>query len=189
MTSWSSRKTLELVLAARDRRPEAWDALYKRCSEDMGKFCRRFLGRRDRLRRLYETEDILQEAFLRAFQHIDRLENDASFYAWVRTIVRRNIALKRRDTLRDSGGHELSDRATLDSYENELALADESARVLELILELFPEHPEAMAVFSYLQFEEACTPESLTETLGISRRTVYRRLEEAARLLRKRLEG
>lgn len=189
MSTWDSRATLELVLNAKKNSPDAWEALYRRCAGEMGEFCRRFLGPRDRLRRVYQTEDILQEAFLTAMQHISRLENDASFYAWIRTIIRRRIALNRRDTLRDRGGLDASDRASLDSFEQELALADESARVLDAILELFPEHPEAMAVFSYVQFEEGCTPDNLSQTLGISRRTVYRRLTEAVKALRKRLQG
>ena len=189
LSTWNSRATLELVIEAKKKRPEAWEALYNRCSQEMGQFCRRFLGPRDHLRRVYETADILQEAFTTAIEQIGRLENDASFYAWVRTIIRRRIALNRRDTLRDRGGYDATDRAVLDSYEQELALADESARVLDAIIELFPQHPEAMAVLSYVQFEEGCTPEVLSKTLGISRRTLYRRLEEATKALRKRLEG
>jgi RNA polymerase sigma factor (sigma-70 family) len=188
-TTWNSRSTIELVREARKQRPEAWAALYRRCSEDLGNFCRHFLAPGDELRRFCETGDILHEAFLLAMEHIDRLENDASFYAWIRTIVRRRISLRRRDALRDRSDLDADDRAKLDNFEEELALADEAVRVLDVILELFPEHAEAMAVFCYVQFEEDCTPEKLVERLGLSRRTVYRRLTEATELLRARLES
>jgi len=187
-STWDSRATLELVFEARNARPEAWAALYRRCADDMARFCRRFLGPTDRLRRHCETEDILQEAFLTAMENISCLRNDASFYAWIRTIIRRRISLRRRDTLRDREGYDGDNRAALDSFETELALSDEAVRVLDVILELFPQHPEEMAVFSYLNFEDNCRPEDIERTLGLSRRTVYRRLDEAVRLIRQRLD-
>jgi RNA polymerase sigma factor (sigma-70 family) len=189
MTTWNSRATVELVLEAKRKAPEAWGALFKRCETDMANFCRHFMGPNDPLRRIYETQDIVHEAFLMAMEKIDRLENDASFYAWVRTIIRRKISLKRRDDLRDQLGAEAVDRATLDTHEKDLSSSDEAVRVLDAVIELFPENAEAMAVFSYIQFEKDCTPESLAASLGMSRRTVYRRLEEATQLLRKKLEG
>ncbi|MBI4605667.1 MAG: sigma-70 family RNA polymerase sigma factor [Planctomycetes bacterium] len=188
-TTWRSRDTLELVKEARKNRPDAWAALYERCAEGMRSFCRRLVGPEDPLRRIYETEDIVQEAFLAAMEHISRLENDAAFYAWVRTIIRRRISLKRRDTLRDRTDFDPNDRPSLDSFESEVALSDEALRVLDAILVLFPEYPEAMAIFSYVHFEDGCKPEVLADALGLSRRTVYRRLDEAAKLLRARLEG
>ena len=90
---------VELVLEARKQRPEAWRELFERCESEMVRFCRRFMGPRDPLRRLYQSQDIVQEAFATAMRKIESLENDASFYAWVRTIIRHKIAVKRRDEL------------------------------------------------------------------------------------------
>jgi len=185
--TWSSRDTLELVQAARKQKTEAWAALYERCAGRMRRFCRRLVGREDPLRRIFETEDLVQEAFVAAMEHISRLENDAAFYAWVRTIIRRRISLRRRDTLRDRGDLNGDEHASPDAYTHEITLADEAVRILDAILELFPEYPEAMAVFSFVNFEEGLKPEVLADTFGLSRRTVYRRLDEAAKLLRARL--
>ncbi|MBI4606081.1 MAG: sigma-70 family RNA polymerase sigma factor [Planctomycetes bacterium] len=188
-STWSARATVELVLEAKKKSPKAWGALFKRCETDMANFCRHFMGPNDPLRRICETQDILHEAFVQAMEKIDCLENDAAFYAWIRTIIRRKISLKRRDDLRDRLGAEAMDRGALDTFEKDLATSDEAVRVLDAILELFPEHPEPMTVFSLLQLEKGSTPETLVDSLGMSRRTVYRRLEEGAKLLRKRLEG
>jgi RNA polymerase sigma factor (sigma-70 family) len=189
MTSWSSRATVELVLEARKQRPEAWQALFERCESEMVRFCRRFMGPKDPLRRLYHSQDIVQEAFATAMRKIQTLENDASFYAWVRTIIRHKIAVKRRDELRDRPMVEgIDEPVTEDPHEKERVTCEESLKVLETILELFPQYPEPMATFALIHLEEGVTPESLADMLEISKRTVYRRLEEATKLLRQRME-
>ena len=50
------------------------------------------------------SEDIAQEAFLKAWQQLDRLKNSASFLPWLRQITR-NLA---RDHLRTHHGRPLS---------------------------------------------------------------------------------
>ncbi len=189
MESWNSRATVELVLEARKQRPEAWQALFRRCEAEMVRFCRRFMGPKDPLRRLYHSEDIVQEAFATAMRKIQSLENDASFYAWVRTIIRHKIAVKRRDELRDRPtATDTREPCAHDAHENERITCEESLKVLEMILELFPQYPEAMATFAMVHLEEGVTPDSLAELLKISKRTVYRRLEKAMKLLRNRME-
>lgn len=190
MEHWNSRETVELVLEARKQRPEAWQALFERCEAEMVRFCRRFMGPRDPLRRLYHSQDIVQEAFATAMRKIQSLENDASFYAWVRTIIRHKIAVKRRDELRDRPTTEaVQEPSVEDVHEKERATCEESLKVLESILELFPQYPESMATFALVHLEEGVTPESLAEILDVSKRTVYRRLEEATKLLRQKMEA
>ena len=147
------------------------------------------MGPKDPLRRLYHSQDIVQEAFATAMRKIQTLENDASFYAWVRTIIRHKIAVKRRDELRDRPMVEgIDEPVTEDLHEKERVTCEESLKVLETILELFPQYPEPMATFALIHLEEGVTPESLAGMLEISKRTVYRRLEEATKLLRQRME-
>ncbi|HVR73297.1 MAG TPA: sigma-70 family RNA polymerase sigma factor [Planctomycetota bacterium] len=190
MPAWNSRATVELVLQARQQQPEAWQALFERCEAEMVRFCRRFMGPRDPLRRIYHSQDIVQEAFATAIRKIESLENDASFYAWVRTIIRHKIAVKRRDELREKALVEgMEEPAAEDTHQTELTTCEESLNVLETILQLFPRYPEPMAIFAMLNLEEDLTPEKLAESLGVSKRTVYRRIAEATRLLRGRLEG
>ncbi len=148
------------------------------------------MGPRDPLRRLYHSQDIVQEAFATAMRKIQTLENDASFYAWVRTIIRHKIAVKRRDELRDRPVVEgIAEPVAEDPHEEERVTCEESLKVLETILELFPQYPEPMATFALIHLEEGVTPEGLADMLEISKRTVYRRLEEATKLLRQRMEA
>ena len=187
MPAWNSRATVELVLEARKQEPDAWEVLFDRCKSEMLRFCRRYMGRNDPLRRIYHSQDIVHEAFATAIRRIDTLKNDAAFYAWVRTIIRHKIAVKRRDELRDSLVRPEDDPAEEAKHEKELATCEESLRIVEKILELFPDYSEAMTIFALLHLEEGFTIESLIEMLGVSRRTAYRRLEEATKLLRETL--
>src|SRR4029453_3057167 len=132
MSNWSSRATVELVLEARHKRPEAWKELFERCEAEMVRFCRRFMGPKDPLRRLYHSQDIVQEAFATAMRKIESLDNDASFYAWVRTIIRHKIAVKRRDDLRDRPIVEGTEEPVAqDPREAERATCEESLQALE----------------------------------------------------------
>jgi RNA polymerase sigma factor (sigma-70 family) len=190
MSTWNARATVDLVVSARRQQPEAWKVLFERCQSEMVRFCRRYMGPTDPLRRVYHSQDIVHEAFATAIQKIDTLKNDAAFYAWVRTIIRHKIAVKRRDELRDlpaTPGPE-EEPALDDDRLGELATCEESLRVVETILDLFPEYSEAMTAFALVHLEEGFPPEKLAEILGVSRRTAYRRLEEATKLLRARLE-
>ena len=188
--NWSCRATVELVLQARHQDPRAWKALFERCQSEMLRFCRRYMGRRDPLRRIYQSEDIVQDAFATAIRKIDSLKNDAAFYAWVRTIIRHKIATKRRDGLRETLASPAEEPAASDDgHERELATCEESLRVVESILELFPEYSDAMTAFALVHLEDGFSADRLAEVLGVSRRTAYRRLEEATNLLRARLEG
>jgi RNA polymerase sigma factor (sigma-70 family) len=188
MARWSSRATVELVLRAREQQPEAWEELFERCSLEMVRFCRRFMGPYDPLRRIYQSQDIVQEAFATAIRKIDSLRSDASFYAWVRTIIRHKIAVKRRNELRNVPVTPSREPAEDTRHEKELSTCEESLNVVEAILDLFEEYPDAMTAFAMVHLEDVA-PETLAEYLGVSKRTAYRRLEEATKLLRQRLDS
>jgi RNA polymerase sigma factor (sigma-70 family) len=145
------------------------------------------MGRNDPLRRLYQSQDIVHEAFATAIRKIDTLEDDAAFYAWVRTIIRHKIAVKRRDQLRETPSPQLDEHTTEDHHQDEIDTLEQSLRIVETIIDLFPEYPEAMSTFSMVHLEDDVTPEKLAEAVGVSKRTIYRRLEEATKLLRGRL--
>jgi len=186
MSSWNSRATVDLVIQAREQHPQAWEALFERCNSEMVRFCRRFMGPYDPLRRIYQSQDIVHEAFATAIQKIESLRSDASFYAWVRTIIRHKIAVKRRSELRSRPATDADEPAEDMTHETELATCEQSLHVVEAILELFPDYSEAMTAFAMVHLEDF-PAEKLTEVLGVSRRTAYRRLEEATKLLRQRL--
>jgi RNA polymerase sigma factor (sigma-70 family) len=78
----------QLVSRARRGDPQALDALYRRHSASAYSLALRITGQPDR------AEDVVQDAFLRAFERLGAFRGDAPFGAWLRRVVA-NIAIDR----------------------------------------------------------------------------------------------
>jgi len=85
MDSWS--KTRALIAAARGGDRNAFDRLVEEFSPAIEAFLHRHAGRK--ILEKVESEDLLQETFLRAFRSIGRFEgaDEGSFLAWLRAIA------------------------------------------------------------------------------------------------------
>ena len=132
------------------------------------------------------SEDVAQEAFLNAWQHLDRLHNPDSFLPWVRQIAR-NLA---RDHLRRVG-----DRP-LDGPNAELAMAmaadpgpqpmhrvldeEREATAAELIAALPEDSREALVLF----YREGQSSQQVALLLGITDAAVRKRLSRARQQVR-----
>ncbi len=86
----------ELVRACRERRPEAWEALVHRFS----RYVYAIAIQAYRLSE-HDAEEVFQEVFTRAYEHLDRLRSDGSIRPWIGQLTRR-LAI---DRLR-AGRHE-----------------------------------------------------------------------------------
>lgn len=132
------------------------------------------------------SEDVAQEAFFNAWQHLDRLHNPDSFLPWVRQIAR-NLA---RDHLRRHG-----DRP-LDGSNAELAMAmaadpgpqpihqvldeEREATAAELIAALPEDSREALVLF----YREGQSSQQVALLLGITDAAVRKRLSRARQQVR-----
>jgi len=127
------------------------------------------------------SEDIAQEAFLRAWQQLARLNNPASFLPWLRQITR-NLA---RDWLRAQRHRPLSGEAA------ELAIgmaadpgpspAEQWQRVEEEIAaeELISALPEESRETLLLYYREGQSSQQVARLLGLSDAAVRKRLSRA----------
>lgn len=135
------------------------------------------------------SEDIAQEAFLKAWQQLDRLKNTASFLPWLRQITR-NLA---RDWLRAQHGRPMSGEvaeiaigmaADPDPTPAERLLRTEEEGVAADIISSLPEDSrEALLLF----YREGQSSQQVADLLGLSDAAVRKRLSRARALVRDEL--
>ena len=149
------------------------------------------------LRNQEDALDVVQEAFTRAYQGLDRFKGDASFYTWVyRIAVNLCIDHQRRETKFPQVPLEAGERgeAPLDVVPGggrqnepfERARDAEIARRIErAIAELTPEHQAVIL----LREVEGLSYEEISRVLDCPKGTVMSRLHYARRHLQVRLKG
>ncbi|MGV8960650.1 MAG: RNA polymerase sigma factor [Stenotrophomonas sp.] len=132
------------------------------------------------------SEDIAQEAFIKAWQQLTQLHNHASFLPWLRQITR-NLA---RDWLRANRGRPLSGEAA------EIAIgmaADPSPNAAEHLLrgeeeraaaELISALPEESREILLLYYREGQRSRQVAALLGLSDAAVRKRLSRARATVR-----
>jgi RNA polymerase sigma factor (sigma-70 family) len=143
-----------------------------------------------------EAEDIVQEAFTRAYGKLDTFRGDAPLRTWLVSILL-NEARSRLRRRRATVGLEQVDASSLDTYwvsRSELGLdgGDPSSltahaeirRLLQVAIDGLPD--PYRAVFRLREIE-ACSVEETAARLAIKPQTVKTRLHRARRLLRKSL--
>lgn len=71
----------ELVVRTRSGDTEAFGEIVRRYQGSVFNVCLRMMGER------FAAEDMAQEAFIRAFQRLDRYDPDRPFGPWIRTVA------------------------------------------------------------------------------------------------------
>ncbi len=135
------------------------------------------------------SEDIAQEAFLSAWQHLKRLQNPSSFLPWLRQITR-NLA---RDHLRanrhrplDGEGADIAIELAADPSPSPMQQLVEDERehaAAELISALPEESREVLLLF----YREGQSSQQVALLLGLSDAAVRKRLSRARQSLREDL--
>lgn len=135
------------------------------------------------------SEDIAQEAFLRAWQRLDRLKNSTSFLPWLRQITR-NLA---RDYLRTQHHKPLSGEAAeiaigiaadpSPAPEEHLLRTEEEMAAADIISAL----PEDSRETLLLYYREGQSSQQVADLLGLSDAAVRKRLSRARGLVREEM--
>src|SRR5215467_12899930 len=142
-----------------------------------------------------DAEDVLQETFLKAYEHLDQFKGDAKFYTWiVRIAVNQALMkLRRRKTDKSVSLDETIDTGE-DTVVREIAAWDEdpeqrfSREELGQILDTAIDSLEPLyrSVFVLRDIDELSTEET-AEALGLSVPAVKSRLLRARLQLREKL--
>ena len=132
-----------------------------------------------------EAEDVLQQAYLNAYAHLDQFAGDAQFSTWLtRIAVNQALAHRRKRGIpfEDQGEIEVADNKTPDPERQ--AVASELRHLMEQEVEALPD--SFRTTFVMREVEGLSTNET-AETLGISEDLVKTRLHRARALLRDNL--
>jgi RNA polymerase sigma-70 factor (ECF subfamily) len=177
-----------LIAACRAGRTEAFGVLVQRYQDRLYPTMLRLTGSAD------DALDLLQDAFLRAFEKLDRFQGESSFYTWVYRIAV-NLALsgrrRRRVTARlgIGGGRgeplDPQDDSSLSDPTLPLEQAERDDLIQSALNSLADDHRAVVVMkeFDGLHYEEIAT------ILNIPVGTVRSRLHRARLDLRERLKG
>lgn len=139
-----------------------------------------------------EAEDVVQDAYVRAFTHLNQFVGQAKFSTWLTKIavhealarVRRRNRFVEIDSTPESEGDSMSIPTSKTRDPEQQALARELNAVLEAAVDALPEIYRS--VFMLRDVEEMNTAET-AECLDISEDAVKTRLHRARALLREEL--
>lgn len=173
---------VEVVRRVRDGETALFEILMRRYNQRLYRIARAIL------RDDGEAEDVMQQAYVNAYVHLDQFAGKASFSTWLTKIaVYEALARSRRrgtaelHTVSESGEDTLTriqERAPDPEHQ---AFATELRSLLESAVDSLPEHHRI--VFTLRQIEGLSTAET-AESLGISEENVKTRLHRARVLLR-----
>lgn len=158
---------------------------------------RRYNQRMFRLARSIVTDDaaamdVVQNAYIQAFEHISELKNRDALGSWLARIVR-NAALmhlrktRRYETMDDSEVEKVLhlSRPEVQQMRPDRELANTQLR--QVLEDCIDELPDAFRAVFMLRAVEQCSVQSVSEILGIKEATVKTRFHRARMLLQGKL--
>lgn len=181
---------LDLAALARQGDRMAFSAIMQRCNQRLFRIARSVVGDDS------EAEDVLQEAYMRAFAAIGSFRGEASLFTWLTRITlneargrlrrrRPSVALEALEAAQESGAELIAFPRSIStpSPESEAARS-ETRRLMEAAID---ELPEPFRLVFILREMEECTVEETARQLNLLPETVKTRLFRARKLLRRAL--
>ncbi|HMB56556.1 MAG TPA: RNA polymerase sigma factor [Arenimonas sp.] len=178
---------LDLVDLARHGHREAFRHIMQRCNQRLFRIARGVAGDDS------EAEDIVQEAYARAFENLDGFRGEAALLTWMTRIVlneaygrvrqhRPTATVEEIDSAQASDNRVLHFPARFGSEDP--AAAATRAQIRALLERAVDNLPEDFRIVFMMREIEECTVEETALSLGIRAETVKTRLHRARRLLR-----
>ena len=170
------------VLAARKGDKRAFESLVRSIQRPVYGLCLRLL------RTEGEASEVAQEAFLRAYQHLNKFDEGKPFDLWVMAIAR-NLCLdllRRRSRMSTEDVDEL--REALPSQQQtqeERVIAQEEHASLESALQTLPVDDREVLALYYVQRR---TTKEIAQLLGVAPGTIMARLFRAREKLRRHMK-
>lgn len=176
-----------LVELARRNEGRAFEALMRRYNR------RLFRVARSVLRDESAAEDAVQEAYIRAFTHLDRYRPTGKFGAWLTRIALNEALMLRRRMRTDTVSLDAMDEATLTGARASVADADSSSDGVDALIarqlleQAIDALPAAFRTVFVLRMVEQLSISETAACLSLNSATVKTRLYRAQRRLRAEL--
>jgi len=178
---WTDEQVVERVLAGETA---AYEIIMRRYNQRLYRVVRAIL------RDDSETEDVMQDAYVRAYQHLRQFEGRALFSTWLTRIavhealarVRRRGRVQELDSINDDGDFPVNPDSPLDP-EQTASRSELSQMLEEAVLAL----PEQYRTVLMLRDVEEMSTEETAAALNISEENVKVRLHRGRALMRKDL--
>jgi RNA polymerase sigma-70 factor (ECF subfamily) len=185
--AWDEIDDDELVRRIRSGETALYEIVMRRYNQRIYRVTRMIL------RNDAEAEDVMQEAYVRAYEHLNDFAGAAKFATWLTKIAIHEAwaRLRRQDLIhpqRSTSGANLDimSRAMTDEPDPERQTYDRELRsVLERAIESLPENYRSVFV---LRIVEGLDVNETASALGIGTEAVKTRLHRGRALLRKELE-
>lgn len=144
------------------------------------------------LRNDAEAEDVAQEAYVRAYQHLNQFAGRSSFATWLTRIaiyealgrVRSRKKIEEIDAMDEPRRDSVQQLSVRDATPEQVASGNEVRSLLERSIDALPD--TYREIFMLREIEEMSTTET-AQCLGISEENVKTRLHRARALLRKEI--
>lgn len=174
-----------LVAASRRGERAAYETLVRRHARAAARLAHRLLGNRE------DAEDVVQDAFAKAYVNLATFREEASFRTWLLHIVMHlcHDHLRRRERRGPTLGLDGVEPATRDAGPGRDAQARDELRSLREAVDDLPPRQRAALVLKVVEglpYDEVAralgtTVESARVYLSLARQSIRRRVERAAR--------
>ena len=163
-----------LVLRYQQGDAGAFDELYRRYFPRLHLYCQRRVGDR------HASEELAQEAFVRALRAMPRFAGDRRFYPWMTVIAQRLCIDHHRRTARVEPTAEI-DLGVFEEEHDELFASVDRDHLNEAMCRLAPRHRAVLA----LREEQGFTYQQIAERLDVPLTTVEALLHRARKALKR----
>ena len=192
LTSYDASDECELVRRAQGGERDAFRQIMQRSNQQLYRVARSIV--RDDA----EAEDVVQEAYARAFAAIGDFRGEASVVTWLTRITlneargrlrrrRKMVGLHEWEAAQDSGAVVMHFPTPLDGANPEADAA--RAEIRKLIERAIDDLPEAFRTVFIMRDVQECNIEETAASLDLNPETVKTRLHRARRLLRRALDA
>lgn len=133
-----------------------------------------------------DPEDVLQEAYLKAYKNLNRFKGDSTMYTWLYSIAR-NIAI---DEFRKRKYEKLQSNTPVEEFEiaSDTEPAEQNNEDILLLRKAIAELPELLRSVVVMRTIDGLSYPEMTEITGVNEETLKNRMFRARQLLSTRLK-